>query len=184
MKDFAEMFPERFSNKTNGVTPALAAGRKSPLGSNPGRDRRRLDHGFCADRKVKPLAKESAFLAGVPGAKRARKVRFIDWLKGTTDSTVDPQTIFDSQIKRIHEYKRQLLNHFPIVILYNRLRDNPGLDIPPRTFFFAGRLRQPMISRKFIIKFINNLAQNDRRRSCDARLAQGCVSAGIQCHAG
>ena len=72
--------------------------------------------------------------------------------------TVDPDTIFDCQIKRIHEYKRQLLNALRIVVLYNRLRENPNLDMPPRTFFFAGKAAPAYHLAKLIIKFINNLA--------------------------
>ena len=72
-------------------------------------------------------------------AKRSAKLRFIDWLRATTGQTVEPESIFDSQIKRIHEYKRQLLNALHIVILYNRLRQNPHLDVPPRTFLLCGQ---------------------------------------------
>jgi starch phosphorylase len=71
---------------------------------------------------------------------------------------VDPDTIFDCQIKRIHEYKRQLLNALRIVVLYNRLRENPKLDMPPRTFFFAGKAAPAYRLAKLIIKFIENLA--------------------------
>ena len=70
---------------------------------------------------------------------------------------VDPEAIFDTQIKRIHEYKRQLLNALHIVVLYNRLRDNPELDVPPRTFFFAGKAAPAYHFAKLVIKFINNL---------------------------
>ena len=73
-----------------------------------------------------------------------------------------PDTIFDCQIKRIHEYKRQLLNALRIVVLYNRLRDNPNLDMPPRTFFFAGKAAPAYHLAKLIIKFINNLAGDHR----------------------
>src|SRR5262249_60031934 len=72
--------------------------------------------------------------------------------------TVDPDSIFDSQVKRIHEYKRQLLNALRVVTLYNRLRQNPGLEIAPRTFFFAGKAAPAYHLAKIIIKFLNNLA--------------------------
>ena len=71
---------------------------------------------------------------------------------------VDPETMFDSQIKRIHEYKRQLLNLLHIVVLYNRLRADPGLDVPPRTFFFAGKAAPAYRLAKLIIKLANSIA--------------------------
>src|SRR5207342_1684361 len=80
------------------------------------------------------------------------------WLKKLLGQTVDPDTIFDCQVKRIHEYKRQLLNALRIVVLYNRLRANPKLEVPPRTFFFAGKAAPAYHLAKVIIKFINNLA--------------------------
>jgi starch phosphorylase len=82
-------------------------------------------------------------------------LRFIQWL-GVTE--LDPDTIFDTQIKRIHEYKRQLLNALHIVVLYNRLRANPKLDQPPRTFFFGGKAAPAYHFAKLVIKFLNNLA--------------------------
>src|SRR6202008_2992276 len=83
---------------------------------------------------------------------------FADWLKQTSGETVDPDSIFDAQIKRIHEYKRQLLNALRIVVLYNRLRENPNLEMAPRTFFFSGKAAPAYRLAKVIIKFINNLA--------------------------
>jgi starch phosphorylase len=85
-------------------------------------------------------------------------VQFADWLKATSGQAVDPDTIFDCQVKRIHEYKRQLLNALRIVVLYNRLRQNPDLEMTPRTFFFAGKAAPAYHLAKLIIKFINNLA--------------------------
>jgi starch phosphorylase len=85
-------------------------------------------------------------------------LRFIDWLAISTGIRVDPETIFDSQIKRIHEYKRQLLNALHIVILYNRLRADQNTEMPRRTFFFAGKAAPAYNLAKLIIKFINNLA--------------------------
>jgi starch phosphorylase len=84
-------------------------------------------------------------------------VRFADWLKSATRQVVDPDTIFDTQIKRIHEYKRQLLNALHIVVLYHRLRENPKLAVPPRTFFFGGKAAPAYHLAKLVIKFINNL---------------------------
>src|SRR4029077_5705637 len=84
--------------------------------------------------------------------------RFVDWLRASSGEIVDPDTIFDCQIKRIHEYKRQLLNVLHIVVLYNRLRDNPNLNFAPRTFFFAGKAAPAYHLAKLIIKLINNVA--------------------------
>jgi starch phosphorylase len=160
VKDLAEAFPERFSNKTNGVTP-----RRWLLLANP--DLSRLISGAIGDDWVTNLseldgiirlADDSAFREGFRRAKRAAKTRFAAWLKRQTGLVVDPDTIFDSQIKRIHEYKRQLLNILHIIVLYNRLRDNPRNDMPPRTFFFAGKAAPAYALAKLIIKLINNVA--------------------------
>jgi hypothetical protein len=94
-----------------------------------------------------------AFRHALHDAKRQANVQFTDWLKSTSGQTVDPDIIFDCQIKRIHEYKRQLLNALRIIVLYNRLRENPGLDMAPRTFFFAGRAAPVYRFAKLIIKF-------------------------------
>jgi starch phosphorylase len=92
-------------------------------------------------------------------SKLKAKMRFANWLKATSGQLVDPSTIFDCQIKRIHEYKRQLLNALRIVVMYNRLRENPGAEVFPRTFFFAGKAAPAYHLAKVIIKFINNLAE-------------------------
>jgi glycogen phosphorylase len=160
VKDLAEMFPERFSNKTNGVTPrrwlllanpALASTITAAIGDGWITDLAQLG-------RLKPLADDPSFREAFRKAKREAKVEFADWLKSTAGQTVDPDTIFDCQIKRIHEYKRQLLNALRIVVLYNRLLENPSLDITPRTFFFAGKAAPAYQLAKVIIKFINNLA--------------------------
>ena len=160
VKDLAELYPERFNNKTNGVTP-----RRWLLMANPALsdtitqaigDAWKTDLGQL--RKLKPLADDNAFRDAFLKAKREAKSRFADWLRRTSGETVDPESIFDCQIKRIHEYKRQLLNALRIVVLYNRLRDNPNLDMPPRTFFFSGKAAPAYQLAKVIIKFINNLA--------------------------
>src|SRR5262249_25295468 len=83
---------------------------------------------------------------------------FANRLKASTGELVDPDTVFDCQVKRIHEYKRQLLNALRIVVLYNRLRQNPVMEMTPRTFFFAGKAAPAYHFAKLIIKFLNNLA--------------------------
>jgi starch phosphorylase len=155
--DFAAMFPERFNNKTNGVTP-----RRWLLLANPSLAAtitEAIGDGWITDlaqlAKLKPLAEDKAFRLAVANAKSQAKLRFIQWL-GLPG--IDPDTLFDTQIKRIHEYKRQLLNALHIVVLYNRLRQNPKLDAPPRTFFFAGKAAPAYHFAKLVIKFINNLA--------------------------
>ena len=161
VSDFAEMYPERFNNKTNGVTP-----RRWLLVANPFLSSlvtEAIGDGWIADfsqiSRVKPMAEDPEFRRLFRNAKRAAKLRFVDWLGVSTGIRVDPEAIFDSQIKRIHEYKRQLLNALHIVILYNRLRENPGAEMPKRTFFFAGKAAPAYRLAKLIIKFINNLAE-------------------------
>jgi starch phosphorylase len=160
VKDLAEIFPERFSNKTNGVTP-----RRWLLLANPPLARaitNTIGKDWIADlsqlKQLKPLAEDSGFQSDFRNAKREAKRKLVDWLKTTLDDKIDPDSIFDCQVKRIHEYKRQLLNVLRIVVLYNRLRANPNMDVPPRTFFFAGKAAPAYRLAKLIVKFINNLA--------------------------
>jgi len=160
VKDLAEMFPERFNNKTNGVTP-----RRWLLAANPVLARaitKAIGEGWITDlsqlHNLKPTAGDPAFREIFLAAKREAKVRFANWLKTTGGPSIDPDTIFDSQIKRIHEYKRQLLNALRIIICYNQLRENRNLEMAPRTFFFAGKAAPAYWLAKLIIKFINNLA--------------------------
>jgi glycogen phosphorylase len=161
VKDLAGLFPERFNNKTNGVTPrrwlllsnpALAEAITSAIGEGWITDLSQLE-------QLKPLAEDRGFQRVFRKAKYEAKVRFADWLKQSSGVSVDPETIFDSQIKRIHEYKRQLLNALRIVVFYNRLRENPGLKMTPRTFLFAGKAAPAYQLAKLIIKFINNVAR-------------------------
>jgi len=160
VKDLAEMFPERFNNKTNGVTP-----RRWLLLANPPLARtisEAIGEGWITDLsqlgQLKPLAEDNVFRDAFRKGTRETKVQFADWLKRTSNQTVDPDAIFDSQVKRIHEYKRQLLNALRIVVLYNRLRENPNLEMVPRTFFFAGKAAPAYHLAKLIIKFLNSLA--------------------------
>ena len=160
VKDLAEVFPERFNNKTNGVTP-----RRWLLQANPelsGAIKQVVGEGWITDLKelngLKPFAEDPSFREVFLKSKRDAKARFADWLKSTSGQIVDPDTIFDCQIKRIHEYKRQLLNALRIVVIYNRLRRNLNMEMTPRTFFFAGKAAPAYKLAKLIIKFINNLA--------------------------
>ncbi len=160
LQDLAKIFPERFNNKTNGVTPrrwlqlcnpGLSGLITDAIGDAWIRDLSELS-------KVKAFTADNGFRDDFRKAKRNAKRQFCDWLRWSTGQTVDPESIFDCQVKRIHEYKRQLLNALRIVVLYNRLRENPELDMHPRTFFFAGKAAPAYRLAKVIIKFINNLA--------------------------
>jgi len=160
VRDLAEMFPERFNNKTNGVTPrrwlllanpALAHAITEAIGDGWITDLSRLS-------RLKPLAGDKEFQESFRKAKRKAKLEFTQWLKTATGESLDPDSIFDCQVKRIHEYKRQLLNALRIVVLYNRLRENPRLEMTPRVFFFAGKAAPAYRLAKLIIKFLNNLA--------------------------
>jgi glycogen phosphorylase len=160
VKDLAELFPERFNNKTNGVTPrrwlllsnpALSSAISEAIGDGWITDLRQLS-------RLKPLADDNGFRAAFLQTKREAKSQFADWLRATAGQTVDPESLFDSQVKRVHEYKRQLLNALRVVVLYNRLRENPGLEMAPRTFFFAGKAAPAYRLAKLIIKFLNSLA--------------------------
>lgn len=160
VKDLAELFPERFNNKTNGVTP-----RRWLLLANPALAEtitEAIGDGWIADLNqlelLKPLVEDKSFGEAFRAAKRQAKDRFSNWLNATSGVSLDPNTIFDSQVKRIHEYKRQLLNALRIVVLYNRLRQNPDMAVVPRTFLFAGKAAPAYHLAKVIIKFINNLA--------------------------
>ncbi|HEV3020925.1 MAG TPA: glycogen/starch/alpha-glucan phosphorylase, partial [Pirellulales bacterium] len=161
VRHLAEMFPERFSNKTNGVTP-----RRWLLLANPALAHaitEAIGDGWTTDldqlKALKPFAADGTFHDAFRRAKREAKSRFAEWLKKTSGQTADPDTIFDCQVKRIHEYKRQLLNALRIVVLYHRLRENPNLAMAPRTFFFAGKAAPAYHLAKVIIKFINDLAR-------------------------
>jgi len=160
VRDLAEMYPERFNNKTNGVTPRrwllqanpkLASAISDAIGEQWITNLSELS-------RLKPLADDRGFRDAFLTSKREAKARFANWLRTASGQDVDPDTIFDCQIKRIHEYKRQLLNALRIVLVYNRLRANPNLEIVPRTFFFAGKAAPAYHLAKLIIKFINNLA--------------------------
>ena len=160
LRDLAEIYPARFNNKTNGITP-----RRWLLLCNPELSRLITDaigDGWISDlselSKLKAFVADKGFRDDFLKAKRSAKQEFCDWLKLSTGQVLDPDAIFDCQIKRIHEYKRQLLNALRIVVLYNRLREDRGLNMHPRIFFFAGKAAFAYRLAKLFIKFINNLA--------------------------
>ena len=156
--DFAEMFPERFNNKTNGVTQ-----RRFLLKANPALAKlitKRIGDKWITDlyelKKLAPLADDAAFHKEFMAAKREAKETFVKWAKDIYGFDINPDSIFDTQVKRLHEYKRQLLNALHIVILYNRVRN--GGDIVPHTFLFSAKAAPGYFMAKLIIKLINNIA--------------------------
>jgi starch phosphorylase len=160
VKDLADLYPDRFSNKTNGVTP-----RRWLLMSNPDLAKtitEAIGESWKTDlgglKALRPLAGDAGLQDAFRTAKRGAKSRFSDWLARTSGETVDPDSIFDCHIKRIHEYKRQLLNVLRVVVLYNRLRENPQLEMAPRTFFFSGKAAPAYRLAKLVIKLINSVA--------------------------
>jgi starch phosphorylase len=160
VKDLAEIYPERFNNKTNGVTP-----RRWLLLANPALSRVitvAIGDKWITDlnqlSRLKPLAADKSFRDAFRKAKRDAKSQFADWLRLSAGQTIDPDTIFDCHVKRFHEYKRQMLMALRIVVLYNRLRANPDLEMFPRTFFFGGKAAPAYHLAKLMIKFVNNLA--------------------------
>ena len=160
VRDLAEQFPARFNNKTNGVTP-----RRWLLLANPVLARAitaAIGESWITElgqlRRLAPLADDRGFRDAVRKAKREAKTQFAGWLRSATGQAVDPETIFDCQVKRIHEYKRQLLNALRVIVLYQRLRENPTLAMTPRTFFFAGKAAPAYRLAKVIIKLVNTLA--------------------------
>lgn len=160
LKDLAEIFSARFNNKTNGVTP-----RRWLFAANPPLSQvitNAIGDGWIKNLdeigKLKKYSEDANFRESFLKAKREAKSQFSNWLNLTTGQQVDPVTIFDCQIKRIHEYKRQMLNALRILILYNRLKANSNIKIIPRSFFFAGKAAPAYHMAKLIIKFINNLS--------------------------
>jgi starch phosphorylase len=161
LKDFYELWPERFSNKTNGVTP-----RRFLALANPGL-RRLVDvtigDGWPLDlaslRKLEPLAADGAFRREWRAIKQANKRRLAAYVRAHTGIELDPAWMFDVQVKRIHEYKRQHLNVLHVITLYRRLKQDPSRPIAPRAFIFAGKAAPGYRMAKLIIKFINAVAE-------------------------
>ncbi len=166
-RDLAEMYPERFNNKTNGVTP-----RRWLRLANPSLTKvisEAIGNVWMTDladlARLYRLADDVVFRGRFLEAKHLAKARFADWLKETHGVIVDPHSIFDCQIKRFHEYKRQLMNALRIIVLYNRLRADRRLDFAPRTFFFSGKAAPSYRLAKLVIKLINCLSEELERDS-------------------
>jgi starch phosphorylase len=161
LKDLYEIYPERFVNVTNGVTP-----RRWVALSNPGLAgllTNAIGDGWIKRfedeiGKIEPLADDSGFCREWGKIKRGNKERLAVLIRERTGITVDPDTLFDIQVKRIHEYKRQHLNVLHIITLFNRIRKNTGMKLVPRTFIFGGKAAPGYFMAKLMIKLINSVA--------------------------
>jgi starch phosphorylase len=161
LRDFAQMWPERFDNVTNGVTP-----RRFVMLSNPGLAGlldEAVGAGWASDparlRALEAHAGDAAFRERWRQIKRGNKAVLAQRIRESTGVTVDPDALFDIQVKRIHEYKRQHLNVLHIVALYRRLQGDPQLSIAPRCFVFAGKAAPGYRMAKLIIRLINGVAE-------------------------
>ncbi|MEM9148892.1 MAG: glycogen/starch/alpha-glucan phosphorylase [Cyanobacteria bacterium P01_F01_bin.3] len=161
LNDFHQLFPEKFINKTNGVTP-----RRWMVLSNPKLTRlinQRIGNEWPTEltqlKKLEPFADDPGFRTEWRQIKQANKEALAVRIERATGVKVNPTSMFDVQIKRIHEYKRQQLNALHIISLYNQLKKNPGLNIVPRTFIFAGKAAPGYFMAKLIIKLITSVGR-------------------------
>ena len=161
LKDFYDLWPERFSNKTNGVTP-----RRFVALSNPALREllnRTLGEQWLSElgqlRRLEAYVDDATFRAAWRSVKYANKQRLAAYVKARTGIALDPGWLFDIQVKRIHEYKRQHLNVLHIVTLYRRLKENRALEITPRAFIFGGKAAPGYFMAKRIVKLINAVAE-------------------------
>lgn len=162
LKDWHDMWPERFNNKTNGVTPRRWLNQCNPRLSALLTELSGSDAWVTDLDKLKELEKfadDESVLRKLIEIKHANKVDFAQWIEKRQGVVVNANAIFDTQIKRLHEYKRQLLNAFYILDLYFRLKENPNLDVPPRVFIFGAKAAPGYVRAKAIIKFINSIAE-------------------------
>ena len=160
LKDFYDLWPEKFSNKTNGVTlrrflllanPGLARLITDSIGDRWIRDSKRL-------LELEKYAADAAFLHEWQAIKQANKTRLARAMEAATGNRTDPATLFDVQVKRIHEYKRQHLNVLHAITLYHRIKSNPRMEMLPRTIVFGGKAAPGYVMAKLIIKLINSVA--------------------------
>lgn len=161
LKDFYEMFPEKFNNKTNGITqrrflmhgdPLLAEWVTKYVGKDWITDLSRIS-------KLKIYADDEKAQKEFLNIKYQNKVRLADYIQKHNGIEVDPRSLFDVQVKRLHEYKRQLLNILHVMYLYNALKENPNLDIVPRTYIFGAKAAAGYRNAKLTIKLINAVAE-------------------------
>jgi len=160
VKDFNDLWPEKFNNKTNGITP-----RRWLKKANPGLSgliTEAIGDGWVKDldllKGLEKHAKDKEFLKRWKEIKVENKKQLAEVVLASQDMELNPHTLFDVQIKRIHEYKRQLLNVLHIIHLYNEIKAGRGLDMPPRTFIFGGKAAPGYFMAKLSIKLINSVA--------------------------
>ncbi|HAG05013.1 MAG TPA: glycogen phosphorylase [Lachnospiraceae bacterium] len=160
LKDFYDIFPERFNNKTNGITQRRWLGHANTALSSFITDT--IGNGWYKNLdELKGLVKyadNEDFCKKFMEIKRENKVKLAEFFKATKGIDINPDSIYDIQVKRLHEYKRQLLNILHVMSLYNKLRVNPGLDMVPRTFIFGAKSAAAYKKAKLIIKLINSVA--------------------------
>lgn len=161
LKDFYEIYPEKFNNKTNGITQRRWLGHANPELANLISEN--IGDGFYKDlsqlEKLVPLADDADFRKKFMAIKKANKTALADYFKATMGIEINPDSVYDIQVKRLHEYKRQLLNILHVMSLYNKLKVNPGMDMVPRTFIFGAKAAAGYRRAKLIIKLINSVAK-------------------------
>jgi starch phosphorylase len=159
-RDFYEMYPERFNNKTNGITQRRWLRKANP--DLAGLITDRIGDGWCTNlyelQQLRPLAEDPAFREQWHQVKLAAKKHLAEYILRHNCIEVDVESMFDCQVKRIHEYKRQLLNVLHIIALYNRLKKDPAQVIAPRTFIFSGKAAPSYNMAKLVIRLINGVA--------------------------
>ncbi|MBQ9438937.1 MAG: glycogen/starch/alpha-glucan phosphorylase [Lachnospiraceae bacterium] len=160
LKDFYEMFPEKFNNKTNGITqrrfllhgnPLLAKWVSKHIGKDWVTDLSHIE-------RMRPYADDKAARQEFMDIKFRNKERLAEYIKEHNGIEVNPRSIFDVQVKRLHEYKRQLMNILHVMYLYNKLKENPNMDFYPRTFIFGAKAAAGYRNAKLTIKLINSVA--------------------------
>lgn len=159
LKDFYDLSPEKFGNKTNGVTPrrwvVLSNPKLTSLISSA------IGSGWIKNldelKKLEPMTNDASFCKSWRDIKRDNKQQFASLVEQRTGVIINPDSMFDVQVKRIHEYKRQHLNVLHIIALYRKLKDNPNLEISPRTFIFGGKAAPGYHLAKLMIKLITSV---------------------------
>ena len=160
LRDFYEMMPEKFNNKTNGITQRRFLLHGNPLLADWVTDK--IGNEWITDlsniKKLSVYVDDEKCQQEFMNIKYQNKIRLAKYIKEHNGINVDPRSIFDVQVKRLHEYKRQLMNILHVMYLYNQLKDNPNMDIVPRTFIFGAKAAAGYKRAKLTIKLINNVA--------------------------